>query len=100
RALEDARDRDDRIRDRRRARRSAEARRRAAREAGRHRRPRGDRARSHLEGCMTARTDVARYLSNWQGEVDSAAQYRVMAKSEPTKSIAKVYETFASIEEK
>jgi VIT1/CCC1 family predicted Fe2+/Mn2+ transporter len=49
---------------------------------------------------MTTAADVARYRSNWQGEIDSAAQYRAMAASEPAKPIAKVYETFAQIEEK
>jgi hypothetical protein len=27
---------------------------------------------------MTTPADVRRYLTNWQGEVDSAAQYRAM----------------------
>jgi VIT1/CCC1 family predicted Fe2+/Mn2+ transporter len=49
---------------------------------------------------MTTAQDVTRYLSNWQGEVDSAEQYRVMAQSEPTRSISKIYETFAQIEDK
>ncbi|HEX9294840.1 MAG TPA: VIT1/CCC1 transporter family protein [Polyangiaceae bacterium] len=44
--------------------------------------------------------DVRRYLSNWQGEVDSAALYRAMAKAEGVSANAKVYENLASIEEK
>jgi len=49
---------------------------------------------------MTTPDDVRRYLTNWQGEVDSAAQYRAMAASEGGSPSAKVYEDLAGIEEK
>ena len=41
----------------------------------------------------------ARYRANLQGEVDSAALYRALSKTEPNSDIAKVYEKLASIEE-
>jgi VIT1/CCC1 family predicted Fe2+/Mn2+ transporter len=44
--------------------------------------------------------DIRRFLANWQGEVDSAAQYRAMAASEAGSDSAKVYESLAAIEEK
>src|SRR3954466_12312441 len=44
--------------------------------------------------------DVGRSFANWQGEVDSAAQYRAMAAHEPDARVAKVYESLATIEEK
>ncbi|HEY8077388.1 MAG TPA: VIT1/CCC1 transporter family protein, partial [Labilithrix sp.] len=47
-----------------------------------------------------AKADVARYRANLQGEVDSAAQYRAMAKSEPSEATARVYERFAAMEDK
>jgi hypothetical protein len=49
---------------------------------------------------MTTPADVRRYLANWQGEVDSAAQYRAMAEGEPEPETAKVYENLAAIEDK
>jgi VIT1/CCC1 family predicted Fe2+/Mn2+ transporter len=49
---------------------------------------------------MTTPDDVRRYMANWQGEVDSAAQYRAMAASEGSGDGAKVYESLAAIEEK
>jgi VIT1/CCC1 family predicted Fe2+/Mn2+ transporter len=49
---------------------------------------------------MTTPDDVRRYMANWQGEVDSAAQYRAMAASEAGSDAAKVYESLAAIEEK
>jgi vacuolar iron transporter family protein len=49
---------------------------------------------------MTTLDDVRRYMANWQGEVDSAAQYRAMAASEAGSESAKVYESLAVIEEK
>src|SRR5258705_2125291 len=49
---------------------------------------------------MTTPADVRRYRANWQGEVDSAAQYRAMAASEAGSDSAKVYESLAAIEEK
>jgi VIT1/CCC1 family predicted Fe2+/Mn2+ transporter len=48
----------------------------------------------------TSQEDVRRYLENWQGEVDSAAEYRAMAAHEPEQSLAKVYESLAAVEEK
>src|SRR5206468_1835333 len=49
---------------------------------------------------MTTPADVRRYLANWQGEVDSAAQYHAMAEGERQAETAKVYENLAAIEEK
>jgi VIT1/CCC1 family predicted Fe2+/Mn2+ transporter len=49
---------------------------------------------------MTTPDDVRRYRANWQGEVDSAAQYHAMAASEGSGEGAKVYESLAAIEEK
>jgi VIT1/CCC1 family predicted Fe2+/Mn2+ transporter len=49
---------------------------------------------------MTTPDDVRRYAANWQGEVDSAAQYHAMAASEGSSDGAKVYESLAAIEEK
>jgi len=49
---------------------------------------------------MTTPNDVRRYMANWQGEVDSAAQYRAMAASEAGSDSAEVYENLAAIEEK
>jgi len=41
---------------------------------------------------MTGDRDAAaRYLENWQDEVDSAAEYRAMAAAEPDHRLAKVY---------
>ena len=41
----------------------------------------------------------ARYLENWQDEVDSAAEYRAMAAAEPDSRLAKVYANLAAMEE-
>jgi VIT1/CCC1 family predicted Fe2+/Mn2+ transporter len=41
----------------------------------------------------------ARYLENWQDEVDSAAEYRAMAAAEPDTRLAKVYANLAAMEE-
>src|SRR3989475_3598145 len=43
--------------------------------------------------------DTRRYLENWQEEIDSAAEYRAMAKSEPDASLARVYGNLARMEE-
>jgi hypothetical protein len=43
--------------------------------------------------------DDARYRANLQGEVDSAALYRTLAKTEPNPDLAKVYDKLASVEE-
>src|ERR1700688_3915587 len=48
---------------------------------------------------MTQADDVGRYRENWQDEVDSAAEYRVMASNEPDPKIAKVYSNLAKMEE-
>src|SRR5213593_3830691 len=42
---------------------------------------------------------VARYLENWQDEVDSAAEYRAMAAAEPDSRLAKVYADLGAMEE-
>ena len=41
----------------------------------------------------------ARYLENWQDEVDSATEYRAMSAAEPDPRIAKVYANLAAMEE-
>jgi vacuolar iron transporter family protein len=48
---------------------------------------------------MTQIVDVERYRENWQDEIDSAAEYRAMASSEPDPKIAKVYSNLAKMEE-
>jgi VIT1/CCC1 family predicted Fe2+/Mn2+ transporter len=48
---------------------------------------------------MSDRSDARRYLENWQDEVDSAAEYRAMAASEPDPRLAKVYANLAAMEE-
>ena len=48
---------------------------------------------------MSDRSDARRYLENWQDEVDSAAEYRAMAASEPDPRLAKVYVNLAAMEE-
>jgi vacuolar iron transporter family protein len=48
---------------------------------------------------MAQRADVQRYRENWQDEVDSAAEYRAMAASEPDPKIAKVYSNLARMEQ-
>jgi VIT1/CCC1 family predicted Fe2+/Mn2+ transporter len=48
---------------------------------------------------MTQAADVERYRENWQDEIDSAAEYRAMASSEPDPKIAKVYSNLAKMEE-
>ena len=48
---------------------------------------------------MAQPADVERYRENWQDEVDSAAEYRAMAESEPDPKIAKVYSNLARMEE-
>src|ERR1700730_11740017 len=48
---------------------------------------------------MAQLPDVERYRENWQDEVDSAAEYRAMAASEPDPKIAKVYSNLAKMEE-
>ena len=47
-----------------------------------------------------ASKDIARYLENWQSEVDSAAQYHALASAETSPELSKVYENLAIVEEK
>ena len=48
---------------------------------------------------MSDRDETARYLENWQDEVDSAAEYRAMAAAEADPRLAKVYANLAAMEE-
>ena len=45
-----------------------------------------------------AKNDLKRYTENWQGEVDSAAQYQVLARVEKSPQLSKVYTNLADIE--
>jgi VIT1/CCC1 family predicted Fe2+/Mn2+ transporter len=47
-----------------------------------------------------ASSDVKRYLENWQGEVDGAAQYHALAKAEKNPQLSQVYTNLAKMEEK
>ena len=47
-----------------------------------------------------AKNDIKRYLDNWQGEVDGAAQYRALAKAEKNPQLSQVYTNLALMEEK
>jgi vacuolar iron transporter family protein len=47
-----------------------------------------------------SRSDIRRYLANWQAEVDSTEQYLAMAAHEPEATTARVYESLAIIERK
>jgi len=47
-----------------------------------------------------SRSDLRRYLANWQAEVDSTEQYLAMAAHEPDAATARVYENLAVIERK
>jgi VIT1/CCC1 family predicted Fe2+/Mn2+ transporter len=49
---------------------------------------------------MEKQDQAARYRSNLQGELDSAALYRVLADSEASPQMAEVYRRLAAIEEK
>ncbi len=44
--------------------------------------------------------DSARYLANWQDEIDSASIYRALANKEAQASLAEVYRRLAEVEEK
>jgi VIT1/CCC1 family predicted Fe2+/Mn2+ transporter len=44
--------------------------------------------------------DIARYLANWQAEVDSTLQYEVMARHEPDRATARVYQQLARMEQR
>ena len=48
---------------------------------------------------MATREDIDRYRENWQDEINSAAEYRSMAKSEADPRLAKVYANLAQMEE-
>ena len=48
---------------------------------------------------MATREDIDRYRENWQDEINSAAEYRSMAKSEADTRLAKVYTNLAQMEE-
>ena len=48
----------------------------------------------------TANSDSARYLANWQDEVDSAALYRAVAEAETQPQLAEVYRKLAETEER
>src|SRR6266481_1666099 len=48
---------------------------------------------------MAMREDSRRYLENRQDEIDSAAEYRAMAESEPDARLARVYGNLARMEE-
>src|SRR5207253_2776260 len=50
-------------------------------------------------GPMRTGEDARRYHENWPEEIDSAAEYRAMAKSEPDASLARVYGNLARMEE-
>ena len=49
---------------------------------------------------MATTTDIARYRTNWQKEIDGAFQYRALADKEPDGKLAEVYRRLASTEEK
>ena len=48
---------------------------------------------------MAQQADIERFRENWQDEIDSAAEYRAMAESEPDQKISKVYSNLAKMEE-
>ena len=48
---------------------------------------------------METHPESRRYLENWQDEIDSAAEYRMMASSEPDPRLARVYANLAHMEE-
>ena len=47
-----------------------------------------------------ASDDIRRFFSNRQDEIDSAAQYRTMAASEPDAAVARIYRDLADVEER
>jgi VIT1/CCC1 family predicted Fe2+/Mn2+ transporter len=49
---------------------------------------------------MADKADIARYRTNWQGEIDGAALYRTMAEVTTQPQLAEVYRRLAAIEEK
>ena len=48
---------------------------------------------------VVTRADIERYRENWQDEIDSASEYRSMAKSATDTRLAKVYANLAQMEE-
>lgn len=48
---------------------------------------------------MATRTQIKRYLENWQDEIESAYLYRALAKAEPQPALAEVYRRLAQTEE-
>ena len=48
---------------------------------------------------MSQNSDVARYLENWQDEIDSAFLYRALARAETQPALANVYQRLAATEE-
>ncbi len=49
---------------------------------------------------VSSQPDASRYRANLQGEVDSAAVYRAMAKAEQSPQLASVYVRLAEVEER
>jgi len=49
---------------------------------------------------MVGKADIARYRTNWQGEIDGAALYRTMAEITTQPQLAAIYRRLAAIEEK
>jgi vacuolar iron transporter family protein len=49
---------------------------------------------------MARPEDIARYRTNWQGEIDGAALYRTMAEVTAQPQLAEVYRRLATIEER
>ncbi len=48
---------------------------------------------------MVNKADVARYLENWQDEIESAFLYRALSRVEPQPTLAEVYRKLAATEE-
>jgi vacuolar iron transporter family protein len=48
---------------------------------------------------MAEQEDIARYRTNWQGEIDGALLYRTMAEVTPQPQLAAVYRRLAMVEE-
>jgi vacuolar iron transporter family protein len=48
---------------------------------------------------MAEQEDIARYRTNWQGEIDGALLYRTMAEVTPQPQLAAIYRRLATVEE-
>src|SRR6266511_1818237 len=48
---------------------------------------------------MAGKEDIARYRTNWQGEIDGALLYRTMADVTPQPQLAAIYRRLATVEE-